>query len=317
MLSFQLFGVGQANYQGKPLSGFPQQRPSLLLCYLLLNRQLHHRERLAAVFWGDSYLRSARKQLRNTLWSLRQILQSVGAEPSEFLSIDEENVAFIQGSCYLLDVEKFEGTIRGYGHLDGHELSLDQAKELEAAADLYTGDLLEGVFEDWCLYDRERLRFMYLEILNKLLVFYAARGDYGRALGYCQRLLVLDRHQEKNHRQMMCLYWLSGDRMAALSHYKLLNQILRQELGISPLDETRNLYELMRNGQVRTDEWVLKRYLGSVSTSEKERMEIEPATVDHLISRLQQLQETIDATTAELHQIQSLFTRSLGDHRAP
>ena len=54
MLELKLFGRGQARYNGFPLPGFPQQQPSLLLCYLLLHRSRPHpREQLAALFWGE------------------------------------------------------------------------------------------------------------------------------------------------------------------------------------------------------------------------------------------------------------------------
>ena len=33
----------------------------------------------------------------------------------------------------------------------------DRARSLEDAVSLYQGDLLEGCYEDWCIYERERL----------------------------------------------------------------------------------------------------------------------------------------------------------------
>lgn len=315
MLQFQLFGFGQARFQDRPLNGFPQQRASLLLCYLLLNRQPHHRERLAAVFWSGSSGSSARKQLRNALWSLRQVMQSAGASPAEFLRVDDENIAFIPDSRFSLDVDSFECAVQNCAHLSGPELSPIQAQELATAISLYTGDLLEGVFEDWCLYDRERLRLMYLESLHKLLEFYAVRAEYERALSYGQHLLSLDHIQERVHRQVMCLYWLSGNRAAALSQYKLCSRILREELGIPPLDETRSLYDLLRGGRPGLDDWLLTHYFGSTHTNENQQME--PATIGLLLQRLQHLQKKIDETSAELQKIERLFSASSNPSSPP
>ena len=54
MLVIILFGSARAVYSGYSLTGFPNLQTSLLLCYLLLNRQrCHPRERLAAAFWSE------------------------------------------------------------------------------------------------------------------------------------------------------------------------------------------------------------------------------------------------------------------------
>ena len=35
---------------------------------------------------------------------------------------------------------------------------------------VYRGDLLEGCYQDWCLFERERLQNAYLAMLDKLMV---------------------------------------------------------------------------------------------------------------------------------------------------
>ena len=44
---------------------------------------------------------------------------------------------------------------------DEEPLKSEQVAELEAAVKLYTGDLLEGLYTDWCLLERERFRLLY------------------------------------------------------------------------------------------------------------------------------------------------------------
>jgi len=41
---------------------------------------------------------------------------------------------------------------------------------LQEAVRLSYADLLEGWYQDWCLYERERLQNIYLLILDKLMV---------------------------------------------------------------------------------------------------------------------------------------------------
>ncbi len=236
-------------------------------------------------------------------------LQSVGAQPEEFLFADEEYISFLQTDQSWLDIDQFETPIQQYQAIPGHVLSAEQAEQLEAAVDLYIGDLLEGIYEDWCLFDRERLRLLYQTTLNKLLVYYAIHSAYGRALDFGQRLLTQDHTLEAVHRQVMCLHWLSGNSAAALSQYKLCCQVLRDEFGAAPLEETRGLYDQLRSITPPAPAWILSYYFQY--PAQGLRMPVAQIPVEQLIQKLNQLQSTIDTTNAELQQIQRILSQAL------
>ncbi len=250
MLQLKLFGSGEAQFQDRPLDGFPYQQPFLLFCYLLINKaKPHHRESLAAVFWGDYPTITARKYLRNNLYRLRSLFESAGMDIRQFLNITEETVAFIDSSQYWLDIEQFDRITSRYQSCKTGDLLPEQADELARAVDLYIGDLLESVYEDWCLYDRERLRLAYLDALSKLLFYNAFHHHYEQGLRYGEQILAIDPTREKVHRYMMAMHWLAGDRFAALAQYKRCVQILRDEIGSRPMPETQLLYEKMVHNQ--------------------------------------------------------------------
>jgi DNA-binding SARP family transcriptional activator len=305
MLELQLFGPGQARYCDQPLAGFPNQRCYFLLCYLLLNRHHpHHRERLAVLFWSEYPTTTSRKYLRNALWRLRQALQSVGAPADEYLLISDDSVCFLSSSRYWLDVKVFETTLTDYQDLSGQGLTAEQAAHLEEAVDLYIGDLLEGVYEDWCLYDRERLSLLCLNALSKLMVFHELNGTYERGLTYGERILARDHTREKVHRQMMRLYWLLGDRNAALIQYKRCVQILREELGIPPMEETRLLYERIVHNQfdpsTSSGHRLTRRSVrhgDPLSMTTKSNDSVQPLA-EHALQKLQRLQAITDVPSA-------------------
>jgi DNA-binding SARP family transcriptional activator len=310
MLELQLFGPSQASYCDRSLPGFPNQQSYLLLCYLLLNRHhSHHRERLAALFWSEYPTATSRKYLRNALWRLRQALQLVGAPADEYLSISDDSVAFSTSSRYWLDIEVFETTINRYQDLSGHELTPEQAAHLEEAIDLYIGDLLEGIYEDWCLYDRERLSLLYLNALSKLIVFHEVNSAYERGLTYGERILARDHTREKVHRQMMRLYWLLGDRNAALAQYKRCVQILREELGILPMEETRLLYEQMVHNQFDPTSQPARHDVLSPITIKSD--DFTQPLAEQALQKLQHLEALIEETSAELRHIKRLISKSL------
>jgi DNA-binding SARP family transcriptional activator len=310
MFELKLFGTGQARYGDEPLAGFPSQQGGLVLCYLLLNRHRPIiRERLAAVFWGELSGDLSRKHLSQALWRLRQALQSINVSADDYLLISRDSISFRNEDAYWLDIEEFETTITRYRDLAGQQLILAQAAHLEEAVDLYTGDLLEGVYEDWCLSERERLGLLHLSALSKLVLFHERNGTCERGLAYAERILAVDNTREKAHRSMMRLYWRLGDRSAALAQYKLCVQVLREELGVVPTEETQALYQQMARNQFQPTEQALPR--NDTLSPFSEADESFQLLTEHALQKLNRLQSLMDETSAELHYIERLINRAL------
>jgi two-component SAPR family response regulator len=53
---------------------------------------------------------------------------------------------------------------------------------LEEALQLYTGDLLEGIYDDWAILEQERLRSLYLDCLEHLMRCYQQHGANAKGL---------------------------------------------------------------------------------------------------------------------------------------
>jgi len=310
MLEIKLFGTGQAYYNDQPLAGFPNQQPCLLLSYLLLNKNYpHNREHLAAILWDDAPAIIGRKSLRNALWRLRQIFESVGACLDDYLMITEDSVAFINTSHFGLDIETFETTTALCKDLSGWELSEEQVSQLETGVDLYLGDLLEGIYEDWVLYDRERLNLVYINTLNKLMVYYGLKGNYERGLTCGNRILAMDNTRETVYRQMMWLYCLLGDRNAALKLYKCCSRILRDELGVDPMQETRHLFEQVLHNQIDPKEWQFPFDAPAYSRRTVDRDS--QSLTENTLKKLRFIQNSIEETNAQLHLLEKMLGETL------
>lgn len=187
-------------------------------------------------------------------------------------------------------------------------LTPEQTTELEAAVELYVGDLLEGIYEDWCLYDRERLGLLYADALSILMTFHERNGTYERGLAYGERLLARNNIHERAHRQMMRLYWLAGDRGAALAQYKLCVQILRDELGLAPLDDTRRLYEQMIQNQFQPGNQG-----DNVRFTTNGPKQSFKQTAVQALQKLTRLQAITAESSAELQYLKHLLTATLPD----
>jgi DNA-binding SARP family transcriptional activator len=217
-------------------------RISLLLAYLLLERnRMHPREVLIGEFWGDSSEQKARNCLNTALWRLRRALE-MDEKQQVYLLTTEVGVGFNSQSQYWLDVAVFEETLAQALKRPEHLLSPEDAARLASALQLYRGDLLEGIYEDWAIRAREYQRLLYLNGLDCLMRYHIQHADYERALECAHQILRADPLREEIHREVMRLHALRGNRAEAVRQYRLCQDLLEKELGIPPMPETACLY---------------------------------------------------------------------------
>ena len=117
---------------------------------------------------------------------------------------------------------------------------------------MYRGDyLLEDLYEDWTMVERERLANAYMDMLDRLAASYLVSGRVRESVGACYRGLKKDRCHENSHRLLMTCYARMGQRAKAIRQYRLCESVMGQEYGTSPSPETRSLYENLLGGPTR------------------------------------------------------------------
>lgn len=250
MCGFTICLFGQLrllNCDGQPLqlkSGKTQE----LLAYLLLSRARRHlREHLAGLLWHELPTAQALKNLRQMLWQLQTALGAAA-----LLRVDTDQIGIDDGAQYTLDVDVFERAFIPAEGVDGAALNDEQAALLGQAVDLYRGDLLEGWYCDWCLFERERLQRLYLMMLDKLMGYCQQVQRYEHGILYGERILQCDCAHERTHRRLMLLRYLAGDRTGALRQYERCTAALRIELDVAPMRTTSALYQQIRDDRLAT-----------------------------------------------------------------
>jgi DNA-binding SARP family transcriptional activator len=206
-----------------------------VLAYLAVEGPTVGRDRLAWLLWPESSQERARATLRRTLTSLRSAIGSNG------LRATRESVT-----------------------LEVSEVSVDAVEFLQAAeagdharvVDLYTGEFLAGFslrdapdFEDWQRLESDRFRVMADGALAAITRGLGDRGDPA-AVGYALRRLELDPLNEEAYRSLMLMYARLGQRGDAVTTYRRLVRTLDEELAVTPLQGTVELYESIRSGEV-------------------------------------------------------------------
>jgi len=241
-LRIQLFGTVQLSHAGQAQDARLTHAVQSLLAWLLLHRQkVHPRETLAGLFWGDQSEARGRSCLSTTLWRIRQVLEPEGVPRGTYLIAQSEAVGFNCASDHWLDVAAFEEGVQR--HLPA-SASAYRARDWSGAEDAvacYTGDLLEGFYDNWALRERERLRMLYLDSLGTLLRLHSETGVLERALHCGQQILALDPLREDIHREVIRLHMRNGHRALARQQYECCRAALEEELGVEPMEETRAL----------------------------------------------------------------------------
>ena len=248
----RLFGRFAVRCGDQVVNGLRPRKVQELLAYLLLERDRpHHREILADLLWSDSPSAGSRKCLRQALWRLQAVLTSQ-RDPltARVLLVEHDWVQLHPQADVWLDVAEFEGAFDLVHGVPGQQLDSRCAQLLEDAVHLYRGELLEGWYQDWCVYERERLQQMYLAMLDKLMGYCEAQREYETGLMYGARILRHDPARERTHRRLMRLHCLSGDRTTALRQYQQCVVALEEELGVRPAGRTTVLYEQIRSDQL-------------------------------------------------------------------
>ena len=242
-IEIRLFGGFDVRCGGAAVRRFESQKARGLLAYLAMHRgQALSREHVATLLWSDKDERTARRNLRQVLYSVRTAFAEADLK-ADLLVGEAQSVGLHPEIDIQLDVSDFEHAI---------ELGLDgpDSQQLGRAARLYVGDFLSGFFvrdcppfEEWLVTTQERLRESALAAFHTLVESCLRRGEWRMGIHYARRLLAIDPLSERAHRHLMRLYGQSSRRTRALAQFEELRNLLNQELGVEPLAETTALYQ--------------------------------------------------------------------------
>jgi len=211
-----------------------------LTAYLLLNRgRPIDRRRLAFTFWSDASESTARRNLRQYLHHIRSAFAPIDPKGT-LLQTDISSVQLNTEINISLDTELFQQET-------GPDATLDEIKH---ALSLYTGDLLEDIYDDWVAPERNRLRQVWLHTLERYCQALQINGQLTDALAIAHSWTNAEPFDENARRLLMQSYALTGDRARAIQAYQTFAELLQEELGTDPLPETQALMQAIQSGEI-------------------------------------------------------------------
>ena len=149
----RLLGTFRAERQGEEVTRFSTQQTASLFAYLALYPRLHSREEVAYQIWPEVVDgKKLRGNLSVALTALRKRLEPPSVTPGSVIEANRISVRLRAGSV-TSDVTEFSATIKA-----AKQASAEKAPAIwEAAARLYTGELLPGFYDEWVQQARRRL----------------------------------------------------------------------------------------------------------------------------------------------------------------
>ena len=221
-MPFRLVALGElslyASDQGRKLA-VPRKGLALMAVLAAAGGRGVSREKVASLLWPDSE-DSGRGALKQTIYELRQTLG---------------NHSVVLGTAELT--------------LDPAEITSDLA-DLEAArarkewthvTELYAGPFLDrfhvrgaAEFDHWVDSHRDRYRGILHDALEKSARAAAQAGDHRAAATLWRRLAAEDPLNSRVALGLIDALTAGGDPAGALAHYRVHEQLLREELGTLP-----------------------------------------------------------------------------------
>ena len=164
--------------------------------------------------------------LHTTVYYLRKLFKGIGYS----------NLIESKKGCYRVNLVKiacdfieFERLIKENQKFDNNSI-----KNISKIIKLYNGDYLAHEDYRWVFDYRMVLRDKFLHLIMQAANYYLKEKKYLIAEEFLKRLIREDPLYEKAHEELITVYELVGDRIAARRQYEYLRQILNDEFGIEP-----------------------------------------------------------------------------------
>lgn len=221
--SCKLFGTPQILKDGEPIF-LPYNKINALLYYILVVKTTS-RDEVAGLLWPDEEPAIAKKNIRNAIY---QAKKSMGVEvilspKKSYLNLNEN-----------LDIE-----------IDTNDFMQSPEKNI----DLYTGEFLKGFFlkdadlyESWVAKMRRIYEDKFVAVCYQMVEEDIQQKRYDLVENRIKRLIELDEFDERNYCLLMRFYQETGCNGKVIEVYYTLSQLLRQELSVTPGEESKKIY---------------------------------------------------------------------------
>jgi DNA-binding SARP family transcriptional activator len=243
-LQVRFFGHFEILCKGEPVDLWRKGKALAIFKYLLAHRDRRvSRDHLMEWLWPESTPERARSSLNVAICTLRRLLRECSAGLQDCILLEQGYYRLCRTVRVESDVEEFDLRYER-GHRVEKTDRVEGVAEYEKAVELYRGEyLLEHLYEDWTIVERERLSNAYMDMLERLAVYYRETEQLRESIRTCYRILQKDRVHENCHLLLAEAYALLGSYGRASHQYRMFEGLLKSTHGTEPSVETRKRFE--------------------------------------------------------------------------
>lgn len=191
-----------------------------LLAFVALQRGRVGRRLAAGTLWPDGSEDRAAGNLRTTLWRLRSAGITVLDSDKLSIFLRESATTDLDALCEWVD-----------------RLIAGTATEADMHVPDWTttvAELLPGWYDEWVIFERERIRQRMLHALEVLSQTLRLDGRYGEAIDAAMDAVAIEPLRESAHRVLAEAHLAEGNCVEAKRAFLRYREIARRELGIEP-----------------------------------------------------------------------------------
>jgi len=240
--ALRVYTLGQVGVTvgGRPAIWHAQTAEELFF-YLLSYPGGRSKEEILETLWGLDPSPAANNRFRVTVFRVRTALGSPGA-------IHEEHGRYQLAEEILHSTDLFD-FYQALAEAQGGASETARLEAFNKALLLYRGDYLPGFSNNWISQAREEHKTAYVQALLEVALIHYDRQDWPTTCGLLERAWKADPFIGENHHQRLiwCLA-AKGDRYGAIEHYRRFVKFLHHELGDSPMLETKELVDHIKQG---------------------------------------------------------------------
>lgn len=219
----QLFDCWDLRFGGEPVKvGTREQR---VVAFVAL-RGRRMRSYVAGLLWPESSEEHAQSNLRAALYRAQRTLPGV-------LSVDRTTVGLLPH--VQVDVHDFR---RRVADITASSAEVDVQSALEVLRD---SELVPGWYDDWVLYERERLRRESMRALEALALSEIEQGRGDTAVAAARAASDYEPLRETPHAIEIKAHLMQGRVADAVYSYRAYEGLLRSEMGLEPSAGLRGL----------------------------------------------------------------------------
>ena len=216
------------------------ERVTKLAAYLILHRREGCAfQRLIDDLWPNSQSGNPVNTLKNIVYRLRKTLAEIWPE-RPFILTTGGKYQWNPEIPLQTDLEEFDHLLQGAA--ESEERSKRCALLEQAVGTCHEKVLADFSGDHWILYLRTHYHQKYLNGVRELAAYLEEDRRYADLEALCAEAVILEPYDESVHGYLFKAYL--GENLPAVAerHYRNMERVLMEHLGVEPSEELRNLY---------------------------------------------------------------------------